>query len=136
MYICCYVVIRVNNLGIFFWGHKMKVDKTSLDINLFEKRDQEWEEAAKELYTIKEQRKYLQAVEIRLTSKLKSLSNDKNSRGNEFTFYAVTQKGLVDYSSIPELKNVDLEQYRKAERQAWYLKEITLAMKGKLCRYK
>ena len=41
------------------------------------------------------------------------LSEGKNCQGAGVTLTKVERKGGIDYSSIPELKDIDLEKYRK-----------------------
>lgn len=47
------------------------------------------------------------------------MSNDRSSMGSVIKWNKVTQKGNVDYKSIPELKGVNLDVYRKAPITKW-----------------
>jgi len=103
-----------------------------MNISLFEIRDKQWEKVAQELHKIKEQRRYLQGIELKLTSKLKAFSEYKSCRSSNFVFYSIEQKGSIDYKLIPELKNLNLEQYRKKVKYGWHIKKITPKLKGEL----
>lgn len=52
-------------------------------------------------------------------NKLITMSNGKNTRGCGVTVQKITRKGNIDYSSVPALIGVDLEQYRKPETESW-----------------
>jgi putative phage-type endonuclease len=45
----------------------------------------------------------------------------KRAEGNLFTFKPTTRKGTIDYKNIPELRDVDLEAYRKPETICWQI---------------
>jgi len=55
-------------------------------------------------------------------SELEQLSAGRNLRGDGFQLFRTTTAGAVDYSKIPELKNVDLEVYRKPSYQKFTIK--------------
>lgn len=44
---------------------------------------------------------------------------NQSSRGGGIRILRMVEKGRVDYSRIPELKNVNLDQYRKAPIEKW-----------------
>jgi len=52
-------------------------------------------------------------------AKLIELANGKSSIGNGLKLNLSSRKGAVDYSMIPEMKNVDIEKYRKPSSIAW-----------------
>ena len=43
---------------------------------------------------------------------------------NGFKIAKQVRKGSVDYSAIPQLSEVDLEQYRKADSEFYVIKEM------------
>lgn len=51
--------------------------------------------------------------------KLIELSQDKNCCGCGITLTKVQKKGPINYDAIPELKSIDLEQYRKPSTSYW-----------------
>lgn len=57
-------------------------------------------------------------------SELKKFSAGRNVVGNGLKMFTSFRKGSVDYSKIPELKNVDLEKYRKKDSEVFYIKTI------------
>lgn len=63
--------------------------------------------------------KHIEQQEAKLKEILIASCDGKNCRGNGITLELRTRKGLVDYSLIPELKNVDLELYRKCSTEYW-----------------
>lgn len=88
------------------------------------KRNSEWIKVAKELYDAQQMKKHFTSIALSLSDKLKKLSNNENSKGGEFLYTAIMTKGGVEYSLIPELQNVDLEQYRKESTMRWKLSKI------------
>jgi hypothetical protein len=71
-----------------------------------------WREAKCELEKWKE-------IEDTLRQELILLAGDNGTAGGGIQLSKSMRKGLVDYEKIPELKGVDLEQYRKPSAIAW-----------------
>lgn len=46
-----------------------------------------------------------------------------NTKGNGLIIYRSERKGSVDYSKVPELQGVNLDQYRKKSTALWTVKE-------------
>jgi hypothetical protein len=61
----------------------------------------------------------LQQKEESLRGQLISLSQNQNSAGGGVRVSKLTRKGNVDYKKIPELKAVNLDEYRKAPMEYW-----------------
>ena len=87
-------------------------------------RDSIWVSVAKELKRVQEIRRSVEQQEVQLIQELKNLSQGINSRADGFIFTRSVRKGLVDYKSIPELKGVDLEMYRKESTESWKLEQV------------
>ena len=73
------------------------------------REDEEWMQLAKEWIEISkiEERK----EEIR--KRLIAMSGQLNTMGGGIKLSKIPRKGNVDYKSIPEIQNIDLEKYRK-----------------------
>ena len=84
-------------------------------------KDEHWETLAGEVYRIQEQRKFYQMLEEQLVAKLKVASEYRPSYGKNFAYCVETRAGSVDYVVIPELRGVDLNQYRKPSVEVWKL---------------
>lgn len=78
-----------------------------------------WLYKARELYNIQQQRKALEKVESQLVDDLKKLQDNQPFSFGGMKFYYEQRTGNVDYSSIPELKNVNLDLYRKSLVKVW-----------------
>lgn len=91
------------------------------------KRDENWINKAKELYSLQEKRRQMEKLEAILLSELKSISNEEKSQGGGFIFENYLRLGNIEYKEIPELKAVNLEKYRKPPVICWRLKNLTLA---------
>ncbi len=77
--------------------------------------DHEWVSVAMEAYKLKQKRKQIEDKERELLERLKILSNDETTSGNGYLFAKEIRKGNIDYTSIPVLRGLDLEVYRKNE---------------------
>ncbi len=83
------------------------------DKDYIEKNDEEW---IKESCLFLENKKKITELEKSLElsrSNLIKLSNGRNCQGNGIILTKIIKKGVIDYKSIPELIDVDLEEYRK-----------------------
>jgi len=87
-------------------------------------RNAKWIAIAAQYYEIKQQRQALAKQESLLFKQLKEMSHNKTKRAGNFIFTFTTRTGPIDYSRIPELTRVDLEQYRKEPVICWKLIRI------------
>lgn len=83
--------------------------------------DASWNAKAELLVQYKQLRKQYELLEAKTLKELIALSNDDVAYGNGFFLTYDLRKGNVDYSSIPELQNIDLDKYRKPSYKAWTL---------------
>lgn len=91
------------------------------DVRTHAERGDDWIELAKQAMKIQQHRKQLEELEKKLIGDLKELSQNVSSRGGNITFTASIRRGSVDYSIIPELRTVNLENYRKPSTESWKL---------------
>ncbi len=80
-----------------------------------------WLRTARELYTIKQELKELEQKEETLSNQLKELSLHTTTAHDIFIFEKKYHKGSIDYASIPGIKNMNLEFYRRKETENWKL---------------
>jgi hypothetical protein len=59
-----------------------------------------------------------------VSQELRVLSDNKSSMGGSFIYECTLRQGNVDYKSIPELKSINLEKYRKEESFVWKLFKV------------
>lgn len=81
----------------------------------------EWQRVALELEDAQKLSKELEMRITLLRDQLISLSENKNTCGKDFYFQKIERPGTIDYKSIPELKNVNTELYRKKGSSYWKL---------------
>lgn len=84
-----------------------------------ERDDDLWRECAKGWLFVSSHLKELEKQEEELRKQLIFLSGESNTKGAGISLCRVQRAGNVDYSKIPELKNVDLDKYRKATINSW-----------------
>lgn len=88
------------------------------------KDDEKWSTLSATWQSINANIKLLENECENIKHQLIALSGGYNARGAGISLCQVTRKGNVDYSKIPELKNVNLEQYRKHPINSWRLQAI------------
>ena len=80
-----------------------------------------WLMIAKELYNTKQQRMFLERKEKELSLELQKLSGYREKSYGGIRYYFEVRLGTIDYNSIPELQQMDLNKYRKPSQKAWKL---------------
>lgn len=83
--------------------------------------NQEFDSLAGELYSHQQQRKHFEALEKKLAEQLRELCNNQSHTTISFAYVYETRKGNIDYSLIPELKGIELDDYRKHDIKIWKL---------------
>ena len=117
-----YLKLLEKNLNSF-WDCVVNLKEPELTENDFIERTGEWISIAESLYKVQQEKKALEVEEKKLKEQLKNCSKGQNSRAGGFRYTLSTITGRVDYKSIPELLNVDLEQYRGKPTESWRLKK-------------
>lgn len=118
------VIVHVQRDDEYLKGYKKKAKEfwncvetlTEPPLTEFDyiEQDDTWEEKADQLWLIKQNKKALEAQEKMLEKELKELCQGRNSRAGDYKYTFSTIPGRVDYKSIPEIKDIDLDQYRHA----------------------
>lgn len=100
--------------------NELKNPKKYLEPKVKTMKDDLFKELVEERKELLEHAKRLKEVE----SQIKQFAEDEGTsiEGYGVKVIHVTRKGSVDYKSIPELKNVDLEAYRKPPSEYWSIK--------------
>lgn len=81
--------------------------------------DLEWKRSACIWRDLNYQIKNLESQQEKIKENLVLMSGYKNCRGSGLKLSQVQRKGNIDYSSVPELSNLDLEKYRKPPTASW-----------------
>ncbi len=105
-----------------FWRCVMDLEAPELIEQDYKIQDDDlWTETARKLLharsqsaPLKTQLAMLEQEEEELKKMLIFMSGNSNSKGAGIKLMRIMRKGSIDYKSIPELQNVDLEKYRKA----------------------
>ncbi len=84
-------------------------------------RDDNWIKIAHEAHEAQKMRKYYEKLEDAYIEELKKISEGKDSMGSIYKFISIERRGTLDYASIPELKLIDTEKYRKPSTFMWKL---------------
>jgi len=83
------------------------------------REDKDWEEAAKEWLKAKEALSLAEEYEAICRDSIKYLCGKNSSRGCGISAHRYMMQGRIDYSKVPELKELDIEKYRKPASEAW-----------------
>lgn len=86
-------------------------------------QDSSWLDTAFEWKEAKKQMDYWDKEEKRLKELLVYKADNRNARGQGVKLTRFVRKGNVDYSAVPLLKEVDLDQYRKEMITGWRISE-------------
>jgi len=89
------------------------------DICVDKSEDIEWSNAAKQLISTMDEIDRLTEMETHLRQKLILSAGQSNAMGTGLKLSKILRKGSVEYGSIPQLKGIDLTQYRKPPTQSW-----------------
>lgn len=81
--------------------------------------DLNWKGYASEYRKLCEQIKNLEDIKQSYRKELLKLSEDQNCLGEGVRVMKTIMPGRVDYDSIPEIKGVDLDKYRKGSTTIW-----------------
>jgi len=100
----------INNIKAQYFIHEKKFTQAP---------ENGWEFIAQEIDILKKKRDEIE-LEIGLKQKvLLSLGEFKNTIGKEYYMEQIFRKGTIDYSAIPDIKQIDFEPYRKPDTSYW-----------------
>lgn len=89
--------------------------------NYCHRDDKDWKERAEKWLQKKQELEAIEKEEKKLRDELIALAGNLNSKGGGIRLSLSIRRGLVDYQSIPVLKEIDLEKYRKPSTSVWTL---------------
>lgn len=96
-----------------------RIPPEPLQDEYIERDDELWNTYASQWKLVMKEIKGLEIQEKELRNELIYLSGESNTKGAGISLCQVQRKGNLDYSKIPELKNLDLEKYRKPSISSW-----------------
>jgi len=110
-----------------FWKCMISFKAPDIDQNdIVTKRDSKWIQVTSDLMEVYEQLAPVEGKLQELNDKRKELekllieeTKGQSCHGNGIKALKVHRKGVIDYMSIPEIKEVNLEKYRKAPSIYW-----------------
>jgi len=87
----------------------------------------EWLEAAREWKMAKLLLEDVEKSEESARKKLISLCDNSNMQGAGIRLSKCARKGNIEYSKIPELKDINLDIYRKDPSSYWKIANVAIA---------
>lgn len=89
-----------------------------------QRSDAVWTTAASKWRSLNEALKNMQDQEKALKDQLIKIAHQKNCMGGGVKLSRYFRKGNIEYTAIPELKEVELEQYRKKASECYRISSI------------
>lgn len=103
-----------------FWNKVQNFECPELtERDFVERNDNNWSYIANQWRKAHERLKKAEHEESLLRQNLISLAEGQSCLGAGIKVQKIIRKGSVDYKSIPELKGVDLDKYRKGVSESW-----------------
>lgn len=87
----------------------------------YTERNEAWVLKCKQIEEVKKLKEKYEAIYEKMVEELKFLSEYEPAKGGGYVFSSYIKRGHIDYSQIPELKYVELEDYRKPSIVVWRL---------------
>jgi len=87
------------------------------------REDAEWNTKAKQWMALNSRLKEIELAEDSIRKELIQLASSRNTQGAGIRVKKSIRKGRVDYNQIPELKDVDLNIYRKGKIECWTIEK-------------
>lgn len=91
--------------------------------SIYTEQDQTWTAIASRAWEARKSRMLYEKQENDLFEKLKTMSENKPSRAGGFIYNYIERQGPVDYMSIPGIKEMNLDSYRKEPVIVWKLEK-------------
>lgn len=110
---------------MFFYNHIepwVAPEITARDKEKNQMNDQIWRALEQEYSSLDRDEKMLKIKKEEVRKKLIELCDGESSEGSLVSVALQSQKGAIDYEAIPELKNVDIEQYRGKTTMRWVIR--------------
>lgn len=105
--------------------YDLLINRTPPPEDYIERKDDLWTKCANNWKLTVCQIKHLEQLEDELRKQLIFLSGESNAKGAGISLCQIERKGNIDYSKIPELRNVDLEKYRKPSSNSWRITSLS-----------
>jgi putative phage-type endonuclease len=108
----------------FYYKNMLELEAPELvDKDYVLKNDLEWSRAASEWKDTNLQLQYLKKKEDDLRKRLIGMCDQSNCMGSGIKMSKIVRKGVVDYKAIPELKDIDVDKYRKSPVETWRINQ-------------
>ena len=91
--------------------------------SMYTEQDQTWTAIATRAWEARKARMLYEKQEKELFDKLRALSKDKPSRAGGFIYNFIERQGPIDYMTIPGIKELNLDPYRKDPVIVWKLEK-------------
>ena len=113
---------RMREIANDFWV--MVENETYIDQRYIQVDDRQLLSLLQEDRELKQQIDHLEEKRKLNMKKILDLTNESECSCGKYKLCRVSKVGSVDYSAIPELKDIDLNKYRKPSSHYWQIKEI------------
>jgi putative phage-type endonuclease len=125
-----YIDKMIEKEAHFYYEHMVKGIPPSNDHQINTIESEQWINVTNELKKIRAKNKAAkkeieenEKLEEDITQLLLQMSCGQNAQGNGITLQKIERKGIIPYSTIPMLKQMDLEKFRKPPSSSWRITE-------------
>ena len=130
------IIVPVYQDGEYILDMMQKVNefKTCLDTGVFPdmgekdilnmEDDEEWKHLCTKYFVTKSQCNFWMDEMDKLTNELEKKCDGKNAEGHGVRLKKIVRRGTIDYSKISELKDIDVEQYRRPDTIYYKISDI------------
>jgi hypothetical protein len=91
-----------------------------------EMSSQNWKSLADEYKKMDAQSKECERRKDEIKDLLMQISNSENATGHGISLQRIERKGIIPYSSIPQIKEMDLESFRKPSTYSWRISDLNI----------
>jgi hypothetical protein len=117
-----YIADMIEKERAFWTLVNKKIPPEVTDSDYTDRNDTEWVDLAQQIMDIDSRIEDLSSQKEVLRTHLIEISGDVSCRGAGIILIKSLRRGNVDYAKIPQLKDVDIEQYRKPSTESWTLR--------------
>jgi len=105
-----------------FWNRLQNFESPDLsEKDYVQRHDMAWNSIAKQWSAAHDELAMAKAKEKQCRDNLIQLAGNQNCHGFGVKAQKIVRRGSVKYTEIPELKDVDIEKYRKKSMETWRL---------------
>ncbi len=121
-----YIKKLIEKESHFYHYHMLKKIPPENVAQMKEMSSQNWKSLADEYKKLDSQSKECERRKDEIKDLLMQISNSENATGHGISLQRIERKGIIPYSSIPQIKEMDLEGFRKPSTFSWRISDLNI----------